>query len=185
MNWDTYFYNLCNAVSKNSKCLSRNLGAVITRDKYIISTGYNGPPSGGSHCSDPKYREWLFHKANAEGIAPLSMKWNRMSYESILTDNQCPRIHMGYKSGEGLKYCQAAHAERNAIYTAARLGHSVEGSTIYLNWIIPCFECCKAIINSGITEVVVTELKDYEQIGIIGRNLLEEANIKLREYNFK
>jgi len=85
MNWDTYFYNLCNAVSKNSKCLSRNLGAVITRDKYIISTGYNGPPSGGSHCSDPKYREWLFHKANAEGIAPLSMKWN--STESTVDFN--------------------------------------------------------------------------------------------------
>jgi deoxycytidylate deaminase len=50
--WDQYFYNLCETISANSKCLSRHLGAVLVRDKSIISTGYNGPPRGVLHCGD-------------------------------------------------------------------------------------------------------------------------------------
>tara|TARA_Y100000034_G_C6592817_1_gene257585 strand:- start:47 stop:550 length:504 start_codon:yes stop_codon:yes gene_type:complete len=167
---------MCEVIASNSKCLSRKLGAVIIKDKYIISNGYNGPPRGCGHCDNPIYRAKLY------GIQQNCNADNTIFLDNL---NKCPRRIMGFNSGEGLEYCQSSHAERNSIYTAARLGHSVDGSTMYLNWIIPCFECCKAIINSGITEVVVTELKDYEQIGIIGRNLLEEANIKLREYNFK
>jgi dCMP deaminase len=178
MNWDTYYYNICNSIASNSKCFSRMLGAVIVRNKYIISTGYNGPPSGCVHCDDPEYRLYL-----------LNLKKQDVSYspQTHLYDKEekCPRREMGFTSGTGLEYCQASHAERNAIYAAARLGHSVDGGAMYLNWIIPCFECCKGIINSGIKEVIVTGLKDYEQNGITGRKLLEEANIKLREYNFK
>ncbi len=48
--WDIYFLNVCNAVSLNSKCLSRQIGAILVRDKAIICTGYNGPPRGIPHC---------------------------------------------------------------------------------------------------------------------------------------
>lgn len=40
-----------------STCLSRQVGAVIIKDKQIISTGYNGAPSGTIHCSDIGYCE--------------------------------------------------------------------------------------------------------------------------------
>jgi dCMP deaminase len=37
-------------VSMRSTCLRRNVGAVIVKDKRILSTGYNGAPSGLKHC---------------------------------------------------------------------------------------------------------------------------------------
>jgi dCMP deaminase len=53
----------------------------------------------------------------------------------------------------GAKYIWSSHAERNAIYNAARIGVSVKGCVLYVPW-FPCAECAKAIIQSGISEVV-------------------------------
>jgi dCMP deaminase len=39
-------------VSKRSTCIRRKVGAVLVRDKRILSTGYNGAPSGLRHCLD-------------------------------------------------------------------------------------------------------------------------------------
>lgn len=46
------------------------------------------------------------------------------------------------------------HAERNAIYNCAREGISCKGCTMYVTW-SPCHECAKAIIQSGITRVII------------------------------
>jgi dCMP deaminase len=54
----------------------------------------------------------------------------------------------------GEKYFWVEHAERNAIYNAARCGTATEGCTIYVNW-LPCMDCGRAIIQSGIRRVVV------------------------------
>ena len=51
------------------------------------------------------------------------------------------------------KYFWIEHAERNAVYNAARIGVSLKGSTIYLTSGLPCADCARAIINSGITTV--------------------------------
>jgi dCMP deaminase len=51
------------------------------------------------------------------------------------------------------KYSWTEHAERNAIYNAARLGISVHGCAVYINW-FPCIDCARAIVQSGITRVV-------------------------------
>lgn len=53
-----------------------------------------------------------------------------------------------------LKYKWFEHAERNAIYNAASAGVSVEGCTIYIT-MFPCCDCARAIIQSGIKEIVV------------------------------
>jgi dCMP deaminase len=50
--WDDYFLEISAVVAKRSTCLRRHVGAVIVRDKQIISTGYNGAPSGIRHCSE-------------------------------------------------------------------------------------------------------------------------------------
>ncbi len=52
-----------------------------------------------------------------------------------------------------IKYFYIEHAERNAIYNAARVGIPLEGSTIYLSSGLPCADCGRAIINSGIKTV--------------------------------
>lgn len=51
------------------------------------------------------------------------------------------------------KYFWFEHAERNAIYNAARVGTSLKGSTIYLTSGIPCMDCARGIVNSGIKTV--------------------------------
>jgi len=50
--WDPYFMEIAGIVAKRSTCLRRHVGALIVRDKRILSTGYNGAPSGLAHCAD-------------------------------------------------------------------------------------------------------------------------------------
>jgi|TARA_R110001592_G_scaffold348458_1_gene642585 dCMP deaminase len=51
------------------------------------------------------------------------------------------------------KYYWIEHAERNAIYNAARIGVSLRESTMYLTCGIPCSDCAKGIISSGIKRI--------------------------------
>ena len=48
--WDEYFVGIARQVATRSTCLRRSVGAVIVRDRRIITTGYNGPPKGVQHC---------------------------------------------------------------------------------------------------------------------------------------
>lgn len=52
------------------------------------------------------------------------------------------------------KYYWFEHAERNAIYNAARIGVSTKDCTMYLTCGIPCADCARGIINSGIAKIV-------------------------------
>ena len=54
-----------------------------------------------------------------------------------------------------LKYQVTEHAERNAIYNAARIGTALKGCKMYFNWEpCPCTDCARAIIQSGISEII-------------------------------
>ena len=48
--WDEYFMKITLLVAERSTCLRRKVGAVIVKDKQIVSTGYNGAPKGLRHC---------------------------------------------------------------------------------------------------------------------------------------
>ena len=50
--WDEYFMNLARVVSSRSICPRKSVGAVIVRDKTILSTGYNGSIRGMPHCTE-------------------------------------------------------------------------------------------------------------------------------------
>ena len=83
----------------------------------------------------------------------------------------------------GAKYLWSSHAERNAIYNAARIGMSLKGCTIYVPW-FPCVDCAKAIIQSGISELVAYE-PDYHdpkwgsEFGLV-TEMLDEAKVTIR-----
>ena len=51
-NWDQYFAGITLLVAERSTCLRRKVGAVLVKDKRILSTGYNGAPSGLKHCGE-------------------------------------------------------------------------------------------------------------------------------------
>ena len=91
------------------------------------------------------------------------------------------------------KYLASNHAEENAILHCARIGVSASGCTIYTPW-IPCARCTKALIQSGITEVVydtnfpgnhVEQQGVWEQSVEIARELLKEADVLVREFSGK
>ena len=50
--WDTYFIEIAKVVSSRATCRRRRYGAIIVKDRVIISTGYNGSPRGMKNCID-------------------------------------------------------------------------------------------------------------------------------------
>lgn len=166
-NWDKYFLDICNTVSTNSKCLSRKIGAIIIRDKSIISTGYNGPPRGVPDCSQ-------------RFVTDVNFSSEVIKRELDVSSKICPRKVLGYNSGEGLEWCPATHAEVNAIVNAARIGICVKDTIMYMNCGIPCKNCLCVIINSGITEIVVVGMTYYDDLS---EYLIRESKLKVREYS--
>jgi dCMP deaminase len=83
-----------------------------------------------------------------------------------------------------IKYQWTEHAERNAIYNAARVGVSLKGCTAYLPW-FPCIDCARAIAQVGIAELVCGQQPDLtdptfgDQFARVPV-LLEEAGVSLR-----
>ncbi|HAF07184.1 MAG: Cytidine/deoxycytidylate deaminase family protein [candidate division TA06 bacterium 32_111] len=50
--WDEYFMEITKLVATRATCLRRKVGAIIVKDRHILSTGYNGPPKGVKHCDE-------------------------------------------------------------------------------------------------------------------------------------
>jgi dCMP deaminase len=176
VSWDHYFYLMAKTAASNSKCLSRKIGCVIADGHTIISTGYNGPPRGIMTCDkrwihDVAIRKEYNSKKNVKTIYDgdighdselLSVSSPRFQEEF---SGKCPRYvkAMGFKSGQGLEWCVAGHAERNAIVNAARKGMpALEGCSIYMTCGVPCTPCLVEIINAGIEEIVCTEVAFYD-----------------------
>ena len=97
-------------------------------------------------------------------------------------EGRCPRRILGFKSGEGLEWCVAGHAERNALINSARLGIPTLGTKMYMNCGIPCTPCLVEIINAGVEEIILTKFVGYDQMS---EYLLRHSGIKVRVYDFK
>ncbi|MFT3921751.1 MAG: dCMP deaminase family protein [Myxococcales bacterium] len=52
VSWDQYFMNIAREVATRSTCSRKHVGALIVRDKVILSTGYNGSIRGMPHCDE-------------------------------------------------------------------------------------------------------------------------------------
>lgn len=50
--WDNYFMEIARISSRRSTCLRGKTGAVLVRDRRVLTTGYNGPPTGLKHCNE-------------------------------------------------------------------------------------------------------------------------------------
>lgn len=84
------------------------------------------------------------------------------------------------REGEESKYLYIVHSELNAILNYR--GGSLEGSKIYVN-LFPCNECAKAIIQSGIKEVVYREDKYKDTVEVqASKRMLLGAGVTLRQY---
>ncbi len=50
--WDSYFMEIARISARRSTCLRGKTGALLVRDRRVLTTGYNGPPSGLKHCDE-------------------------------------------------------------------------------------------------------------------------------------
>ena len=85
------------------------------------------------------------------------------------------------------KYYWFEHAERNAIYNAARIGVSTLGCTMYMTCDISCADCARAIINSGISKVVFSRSTKtcpeiWKQSAERSMKMFEEAGVEVEYY---
>jgi len=171
VSWDEHYFGVCLSVARNSKCMSRKIGAILVREKRIISTGYNGPPEGLPTCD---YR-WTLDK-------PFYDKFQgdkELDWESL--QGKCPRRVIGFKSGHGMEWCPAVHAEENTILNCARMGISAKDTIMYMTCGIPCSKCMVKIINTGVKELVVSKFSWYDEST---KYILENSDVKVRLYDF-
>lgn len=176
--WDLYFLRLAREVSKNSKCSSRKVGAVLVRDNLVLSTGYNGSPRNIEHCCDRKLGYFVELDKEYNKVAKKPTAYIDANYNNPV--GGCPRKALGYASGHGLHLCNAVHGEINALLTAAYSGVSTKGATLYCYCSIPCFNCLKEIINSGISKIICLSGETYDAYSPL---LLKESGIELITYD--
>jgi dCMP deaminase len=50
--WDQYFMDIARTVGTRATCPRASVGCVLTRDRRILTTGYNGAPRGVAHCTE-------------------------------------------------------------------------------------------------------------------------------------
>ena len=141
-NWDQTWMSVAVAMSKRSKCVNRQVGAVIvTKENRPMAVGYNGAPA-----------KW----SGAHEDTAVSVHFGSAYVEETTTKNTtcaefCPR---GGSSERGTSYsnCVSVHAEANALLFADRRDY--QGGTIYVT--NPCcWDCAKLVSNSGVSRVVV------------------------------
>ena len=141
ISWDEYFMGVALLAAMRSKDPNTQVGAcIVDSENRILSTGYNGFPSG---CSDDEF------------------PWER---EGAFAETKYPFV---------------VHAELNAILNAR--GKNLTGSKIYVA-LFPCNECAKAIIQSGIKEIVyLSDKYSAADNTIASKRMLEAAGIKFKQ----
>jgi len=85
------------------------------------------------------------------------------------------------------KYYWFEHAERNAIYNAARIGVSTKGCRMYLTCGIPCSDCARGIINAGIIEIYCEREggatgSKWDESAIRSMKMFNETGIEIKFY---
>ncbi len=131
---DAYYMALAEAVERGADCLGTQVGAVLVLEDRVISTGYNGTPSGFPNCKDRGcvrcYDSWL-----------------------IKADRAAEASDPTHVSGRALDRCICVHGEQNALITAAPFGIRVAGASLYTTQ-SPCFGCLKEAVQADIQRII-------------------------------
>ncbi len=151
------------AQSHMSRCLKRQVGAVIVNDRNIpLSIGYNENPIGVHSCAAPPrfcFKDERINKT-LEGLGKITCPKCGEKQESLKQPWKClnQECRANFKKlfapGRGVELCTAIHAEERAIRSLG--GQSVEGGKLYCTT-FPCFQCARYILDAGIKFVVYVE----------------------------
>jgi len=148
--YDKAMMATANIWAEESSCNRAKVGCVLSVEGRVISTGYNGTVSGADNCCEDTCEV-------CGGV-----------------DTGCTRC-----GGKGLTSKKTVvHAEANAVLFASKNGISTQNSTAYVT-LMPCVECSKMLIQSGVTRVVYE--KDYRCTE--GVNFLRENGMKVQKFS--
>lgn len=165
MTWDELFILQAVLIAQKSKDTSTKVGCVIvSQDNTILSTGFNGFPRG-----------------IVEKISMPSWDESNSRMDEIWDENQKAAENISARWQRPEKYFWVEHAERNAIYNAARNGIKILGAKAYLNWEPkPCADCTRALIQAGIVEIIGPNRK-FSGAGAGKHYSINHAEVMLQE----
>lgn len=163
--WHKYFIDIAYKTAELSYCERNKVGAIIVKDKRIISIGYNGTPSGDENICEEEI-----------SVCPYCESEN---YEKLDDFNYICYNCGGNFEMTGFKLVtkdSVIHAEQNALMFCAKNGISTKGCEMYITT-SPCIDCAKLIAQAGIKKIYYKE--DYRKLdGII---LLEDLGIECQK----
>jgi deoxycytidylate deaminase len=186
------WFKLAKAVMDvESPCHSRQIGVVIVdpETNSLVSSGHNGPPQGCPRNDDPNYlRSVVWPQLTDEEKRIALPDWSDVApsgYE--IPDSErfvnrygncgvCPRKHINAPSGKRLELCTCIHGEVDAITRANR---SVAGCYMFCYCGVPCIECTKVIINSGLDIVMAIDHGRGDYSPYSSRWLFEKSAVRL------
>jgi dCMP deaminase len=130
--YDKAYLRLAKEWSKLSYCKRKQVGAIIVRDRMIISDGYNGTPSGFENCCEDENNLTHWYVLHAEANAILKVARSTQTCEGAtlyITMSPCKEcsklIHQsgikrvvyldGYKDNSGLEFLQKAGVKTEHI----------------------------------------------------------------------
>lgn len=195
---------MAKAASMRSVDLSRQVGAaILTSSGDMISVGCNEVPKkgGGNYWDDDPDKTRDIDKgteANKVEINRIVHDFLRVlsennelregaTVDTILGDTKVQDEISNSLIGGLTEYGRMVHAEMNALSDAARLGRSVDNSTMYVTT-FPCHNCAKHIIASGISKVVFIEPYPKSKANqfyaeLIGENPTENEKIQFEHFS--
>ena len=151
-----YYMDIAELTAKLSYAKRLHVGAVIVKGNQVLSSGYNGMPSGWEnvcenkvYCEDGEYKE-----------------------------QQLPKDSNEWKNFKLVSKPEVMHAERNALDKVAASNESTQGAIMFCTH-SPCLECAKSIYNTGITEIYYKH--DYRSGA--GIEFLKKTGVHVKKYS--
>ncbi len=132
VDWHTYFMNIARQAATRSTCDRKQIGAVIVRDRTILSTGYNGSIRGMPHCDEVGHDMENDHcvatiHAEANAIIQAAKVGVRIDGAEIYTTaSPCwSCFKLIANSGIGAIYFGEFYRDRKSLRIADQLGLSL------------------------------------------------------------
>lgn len=171
--FDEHAMFLAFSAALRSADLSRQVGAVVTRDSQVLATGANDCPKAGgglywptrdvtSGCigDEPSGRDYKRPEGDSnrdQQIRLMKEIVERVKEAKIEIDDQELMTALERSGIKDLtEYGRVVHAEMEALLCCARTGQSTTGTTLYCTT-FPCHNCAKHIIAAGVRRVVYVE----------------------------
>lgn len=132
LKFDKAYLRIANEWGKLSHCKRKQVGALIVKDRMIISDGYNGTPSGfENYCEDDQgYTKWYVLHAEANAILKVAASTQSCQgatlYITMSPCKECSKLihqagitrivyEVGYKDNSGLEFLERAGIELNQV----------------------------------------------------------------------